>query len=87
MAKHGGKRDNAGRKSKAEEQALIERLSPLEDLAHIKLHEAIRVGEQWALKMYFEYMYGKPAQGVDLTTKGDKITDFTVQIVNKQNGS
>lgn len=65
MAKHGGKRENAGRKSKADEARLIEKLSPLEDLAHTKLQEAIESGKDWAIKMYFEYMYGKPKQGID----------------------
>lgn len=73
MAQHGGARPGAGRPSKAEEQALIEKLSPLEDKAHAKLKEAIESGEQWAIKMYFEYMYGKPKQGIDLTSKGNQI--------------
>ena len=30
---HGGKRQGAGRKSKADEVSLIEKLSPLEDIA------------------------------------------------------
>ncbi len=55
----------AGRKSKAEEQALIEKLSPMEDLAHGKLKEALKEGKDWAIKMFFEYMYGKPKQVVD----------------------
>ena len=70
MAKHGGKRKGAGRKPKAEEQALIEKLSPLEDEAHEQLKKAIERGDKWAIKMYFEYMYGKPKQGLDLTTNG-----------------
>ena len=61
----GTKGNNGGRKSKAEEQQLIEKLSPLEDLAHSKLSEAIDQGKDWAIKMYFEYMYGKPKQGID----------------------
>lgn len=80
MSKHGGKRQGAGRPSKAEEQALIEKLSPLEDEAHQKLKEAVEAGEQWAVKMFFEYMYGKPSQGVDLTSKGDKLSGFKVII-------
>ena len=70
----------AGRPSKAEEQELIEKLSPLEDTAHQKLKEAIQDREPWALKMFFEYMYGKPQQMVDLTTKGDKLDGFRIII-------
>ena len=35
-------------------------------------------GDVQAIKVLLEYMYGKPSQSIDLTTKGDKIgnTDF-----------
>lgn len=66
MGKRGGARPNSGRKSKAEEEQLISKLSPLEPLAHKKLQEAINEGKDWAIKMFFEYMYGKPKQRVDL---------------------
>lgn len=67
MATHGGKRKGAGRKTKAEEQTLIERLSPLDDAAHQQLELAVKSGEQWAVKLFFEYRYGKPKQSMDLT--------------------
>jgi len=38
---NGGHSTNGGRKSKAEELQLIERLSPLEPTAHAKLKESI----------------------------------------------
>lgn len=59
----------AGRKPKAEEQALIERLSPFEDVAVKKLEMAVRNGENWAIKLYFEYRYGKPRQVIDQKTE------------------
>ena len=69
----GGAREGAGRKSKAEEQNLIEKLSPLEDLAFTALTSALKDGKDWAVKMYFEYMYGKPKQQTDITSMGEKI--------------
>lgn len=66
---HGGHRVNAGRKSKAEEQRLVEKLKPLEDKAHAKLKAAMNKGERWAIEMYFGYMYGKPRQRTELTGK------------------
>ena len=63
----GGPRPGSGRKSKAEERKLVERLSPIEDEAHKKLHQAIKKGERWAIEMYFGYMYGKPRQRVEQT--------------------
>ena len=82
---HGGKRQRSGRKSKAEEQQLVERLSPLEDIAHQKLKAAINDGEQWAIKMYFEYMYGRPKQSMDVTTGGDKLTSIRIHEPNDGN--
>lgn len=60
--KNNGGHKTAGRKSKAEEQLLIEKLSPLEERAHKALKEAIEDNQSWAVKMYFEYMYGKPKE-------------------------
>jgi hypothetical protein len=67
---HGGKRPGAGRKSKAEEQELIERLSPMNDDAIEALHRNIKDDQSWAIKMYFEYMYGKPKETKDLNVSG-----------------
>ena len=60
----GTKGNKGGRPSKAEEMKLIKRLSPHEDLAHRKLEEAIELGKDWAIRLFFEYMYGKPKQSV-----------------------
>lgn len=61
----GGAREGAGRKSKAEEQGLIEKLTPLEQSAFDALKEAISDKKDWAVKLYFNYMYGMPKQVVD----------------------
>jgi hypothetical protein len=67
MKEHGGKREGAGRKPKAEEQRLIEKLSPLEDKAFKALENAIDEEHSWAIKLYFEYTYGKPKEKVEIT--------------------
>lgn len=66
----GGRRPGQGRPKKSDEQALIERLSPMEDIAHKKLEAALKKGEPWAIKMYFEYRYGKPKQTTDANITG-----------------
>ena len=68
MATRGGKRDGAGRKSKAEEQSLVEKLSPLSELAFDALKDALINKKDWAVKLTFEYMYGKPKQQIDQNT-------------------
>jgi hypothetical protein len=70
---HGGHRENAGRKPRVEEQKLIEKLTPLEPLAHQALQDALAEGKPWAVKLFFEYLYGKPRQSVDLTSEGEGI--------------
>ena len=48
----------AGRKSKADEQKLIENLTPMNSLALQSLQEGLEKKEQWAVKLFFEYFYG-----------------------------
>jgi hypothetical protein len=72
----------AGRKPKAEEQKLIEKLSPFEDKALKALKSNVEAGESWAIKLFFEYMYGKPKQSLDHTSEGEKI-EFKPFIIEK----
>lgn len=64
--------NGGGRPSKAEEQRLIEKLSPLEPLAFAKLEESMNDGKDWAIKMFFEYMFGKPKQQNDINITTEK---------------
>jgi len=66
MNTHGGKRAGAGRKAKAEEQKLIENLTPMNPMALESLRKGLEKKEQWAVKLFFEYFYGKPQQRVDV---------------------
>lgn len=65
--KNNGGNVNAGRKSKAEEQKLIEKLSPLEPLAFKALTDALKEGRDWAVKLFFQYNYGMPKQIIEQT--------------------
>lgn len=71
MGKNGGVRPGAGRKSKALEQKLIEKLTPMNATALKSLKKALSEDKPWAIRLYFEYFYGKPQQRLDLTT-GDE---------------
>jgi hypothetical protein len=66
----GGARPGAGRKSKAEELKLIEKLSPLEGKALKLLQDGLDNGEFAYLKLYFEYFYGKPTETIDVEHSG-----------------
>lgn len=63
----GTKGNKGGRKPKAEEQKLIEKLSPLATKAFNALDNAIQEEHSWALRLWFEYMYGKPKEKVEIT--------------------
>jgi len=72
-ANNGGNK-NAGRKPKAEEQKLIEKLTPLEEIAFVALKNALVDEESWAVKLFFDYKFGKPKESRDITTNGDSIS-------------
>jgi hypothetical protein len=57
----------SGRKPKADEQKLIERLTPLANDAYKALHNALKDEQGWAVKLFMEYMNGKPNQRVENT--------------------
>jgi hypothetical protein len=61
--------NNGGRPPKTEELALIERLSPMDDLALKLLNDKLEEGDMLALKMFMEYRWSKPRQ--EVSVEGD----------------
>ena len=84
MSTHGGKRVGAGRKSKADEQKLIENLTPMNSLALQSLQEGLEKKEQWAVKLFFEYFYGEPQQRVDVTTTDESLNMPLINFVDTE---
>lgn len=76
--KNNGGNKNAGRKPKADELILIEKLSPLDDLAFEKLRDGVESGLFPYLKLFYEYRYGKPKQMIDVTTNGEQIVNNNI---------
>jgi len=72
---NGGKREGAGRKPKAQEQQLIERLDNRidEDEVLQVLKQLIKDGDLRAVQLYLNYRRGKPKDTVDLNTTGEGI--------------
>ena len=60
----------AGRKPKIEELKLIERLDDVisSNDVLLKLKELIKDSNYNAIKLYFEYRFGKPVEKIDLNT-------------------
>lgn len=67
----GGKRAGAGRKSKAEEVSLIEKLSPLEDTAYAALKAGVEKGDFKFVQLFYNYYAGKPRETKDITISED----------------
>ena len=75
----GGYRQGSGRKSKAHEQKLIEKLDNVieEDEVLETLKQLIVNGDLRAVQLYFYYRYGKPKNSVDLNTNTEGVSvDF-----------
>lgn len=78
--------NKGGRKPKAEEQKLIEKLTPLEPEALRQLEMSINSGERWAVELFVKYMYGLPKQIVDLNHSSEENTPL-ITWVSKQDDS
>lgn len=71
-----GRRNNgghktAGRKSKAEEVQLIERLTPLEPKAFEALKAGIEKGDFKYVQLFYNYYAGKPRETKDINLNED----------------
>ena len=57
-----------GRKPKADEIQLIERLSPMDDTALRALEMGVKSGELGFVKLFMEYRFGKPKESMTINT-------------------
>jgi len=57
---------NSGRPKKSDELLMIEKLTPLSDKAFEELQKGIERGEFQFVRLWFQYMYGKPKQITEL---------------------
>jgi hypothetical protein len=79
MEKRGGARENAGRKPKSDEIALIARLSPMDNLALKLLNDKLEEGDMAALKMFMEYRWSKPKQ--EVSVDGDLLLSIPAPVI------
>jgi len=76
--------NKGGRKGKGEEQKLIEHLTPMSSIALEALQEGMEKKQQWAVKLYFEYFYGKPQQRVDVTTNDESLNVPLINFISSE---
>lgn len=77
---NGGKRKGAGRKPKATEILIIEKLDNIIDSDDVvrSLRGLIEKGDFNAIRLYFEYRFGKPKNNVDVTSGDEPIQNFNL---------
>lgn len=85
--KRGGAREGAGRKSKADELKLIERLDNVisSDDALDALKDLIKDRNFNAIKLYFEYRFGKPKEVIENINRNydaGKLTEEEAKMLN-----
>ena len=86
--KNNGGHKTAGRKPKADELKFIEKLDTHinQDEAIKSLKALIKNGNFHAIKMYFEYRFGKPkdvVENINMNYDAGKITKEEAEILNK----
>jgi len=81
---NGGAREGAGRKPKTEEVQLVEKLTPLDELALKALESALRAGEQWAVKLFMEFRWSKPKQNLEMDISSDGIANLIISPASKR---
>lgn len=68
-AKKAGKKSKRGESKKT--KAIKELLSPHADDVSLQLVISAKDGQPWAVKLFMEYLYGKPKQEIDFNQAGD----------------
>ena len=66
-----GKREGSGRKPKADEVQLIEKLTPLEPLAFDALEQGLKDKDFRYVQLYYNYYAGKPRETKDISINED----------------
>lgn len=66
-----GNKGGTGRPPKSPDIELIEKLSPINDLAYNKLKEGLERGEFKYVQLFFQYYYGKPKEKKDISVRQD----------------
>ena len=83
--KNGGARPGAGRKRKMEEHEIIERLSPMSDIAFKVLKEKIADGDMKAIQIFCSYFIGLPTQKIESKIEG-QLNQLSVEVVQEKQG-
>ena len=64
--------NKGGRPAKADEIAMIEKLSPMQDKAYEALKNGVENGDFKFVQLYFNYYAGKPKETRDVTVNAEQ---------------
>ena len=81
--KKGGARPGAGRPKRMDEQAIIEKLTPMAETAFKVLQQKILEGDMTAIKLYMSYFLGMPTQKVESKIEG-QLNQVSVEVVRPE---
>lgn len=82
--KWGGKRPNqTGRPKRMDEQAIIEKLTPMAETAFKVLNQKILDGDMNAIKLYMQYFLGLPTQKIENKIEG-QLNSVKIDVVKPQ---
>lgn len=82
--KWGGKRPNqTGRPKRMDEQAIIEKLTPMAETAFRVLAQKIAEGDMIAIKLYMSYFVGLPTQKIESKIEG-QLNSVSVEVVRPE---
>lgn len=79
-SKRGGKREGAGRKRRMEEHEIIERLTPMADIAFKVLKDKVAEGDMKAIQIFMSYFIGLPTQKIENKIEG-QLNQVSVEVV------
>lgn len=81
--KHGGPRPNSGRPKRMDEQAIIEKLTPMAETAFRVLAQKISEGDMIAIKLYMSYFVGLPTQKIESKIEG-QLNSVSIEVVRPE---
>jgi hypothetical protein len=79
----GGFRPNSGRPRRMDEQAIIEKLTPMAETAFKVLQQKIQDGDMNAIKLYMQYFLGLPTQKIENKIEG-QLNQVSVEVVRPE---
>lgn len=82
-SKRGGFRPGSGRPKRMDEQAIIEKLTPMSTTAFAKLNEKIMEGDMKAIQLFMQYFIGLPTQKIESKIEG-QLNQVSVEVVKPQ---